>query len=364
MPKAGAAATSPAGPSQPATFTASSRLVLVDVVVLNSKGEPLENLKATDFVLVEDGKIQQIRVFEPHVPAAHKNGNPPLNLPPHQYSNFKGSEANAPVNILLFDMLNTDQLQRAYARKQMLQFLRQLPKGRRMALFALGTHLQMLQGFTGNSETLIAAANSALVQKSLLTTSEDQRQTDEIITENLAANVSSRGNPSGMDQQVLKALNDEANLQKDARLQLTLQSLTILAGAVAGYPGRKNLLWLSTDFPFRFGPESANADQRTRDPKQFLNSLHQASALVAAAQIAVNPIDLGGVNSGQSGTAGVDISAPAGVLTRPTAGTMQAAAANSELRRANQRWDTHEAMTDIASDTGGEALYGSNDLKI
>jgi hypothetical protein len=69
-------------------------------------------------------------------------------------------------------MLNTDPLERAYARKQMLRFLKQLPHGRRAALFALGTHFEMLQGFTGASERLIAAANSALVEKSLLTTSE------------------------------------------------------------------------------------------------------------------------------------------------------------------------------------------------
>jgi VWFA-related protein len=360
--QAGAAA-APRVPSQAPTFSASSRLVLVDVVALNSKGEPLVSLKATDFILLEDGEVQQIRVFEPHVAAASKVRLPPLDLPPHQYTNFRATEANAAVNILLFDMLNTDQLQRAYARKQMLEFLKQLPKGRRVALFALGTHLHMLQGFTGDSETLIAAANSVLVQKSLLTTSEADRQTDEIITENLAANASSRGNPSGMDQQVLKALNDEANLQKDARLQLTLQSLTMLAGTVSGYPGRKNLLWLSTDFPFRFGPESANSDLHRRDPQEFLQALPQAAALMAAAQIAVYPIDLGGVSSGGAGGDQADISTPAGFNTGPGTSTVQTAAANAELRRAIQHWDTHEAMVDIARDTGGEALYGSNDLK-
>jgi hypothetical protein len=116
--QAGTAA-APRVPSQAPTFSASSRLVLVDVVALNSKGEPLVSLKATDFILLEDGEVQQIRVFEPHVAAASKVRLPPLDLPPHQYTNFRATEANAAVNILLFDMLNTDQLQRAYARKQM-----------------------------------------------------------------------------------------------------------------------------------------------------------------------------------------------------------------------------------------------------
>jgi VWFA-related protein len=120
--------------------------------------------------------------------------------------------------------------------------------------------------------------------------------------------------PQVWTSKYLKALNDEANLHKDARLQLTLQSLTMLAAAVSGY-----------------------------------------AALMASAQIAVYPIDLSGVSSGGAGV--VDISTPAGVVT------VQTGSANAELRRATQRWDTHEAMTDIASDTGSEALYGSNDLK-
>ena len=41
-----------------------TRLILVDVIATDHKGEPLPDLKAEDFVLTEDGTKQDIRVFE------------------------------------------------------------------------------------------------------------------------------------------------------------------------------------------------------------------------------------------------------------------------------------------------------------
>src|ERR1035438_7420413 len=46
-------------------FTADSNLVIADVTVKDTKtGQPIEGLKATDFILLEDGKPQKIQVFE------------------------------------------------------------------------------------------------------------------------------------------------------------------------------------------------------------------------------------------------------------------------------------------------------------
>ena len=37
--------------------------------------------------------------------------------------------------------------------------------------------------------------------------------------------------------------------QTDLRVQMTLNALTALARTLAGYPGRKNLIWVSAAFP-------------------------------------------------------------------------------------------------------------------
>ena len=56
---------SAAGQQPQPTFSASSNLVIVDVVVRDNKsGRPIEDLKPADFTVFEDGKPQKIAVFE------------------------------------------------------------------------------------------------------------------------------------------------------------------------------------------------------------------------------------------------------------------------------------------------------------
>ncbi len=373
------ASPSPAAEQPAATFHANSRLVLVDVVVTGRDDQPIKGLKASDFVLLEDGKPQSIAGMEEHDAGRQTPAPPPIQLPPHQFTNFPVVASNRPITIVLLDTLNTQVLQEGYARKQMIAFLKSLPRGETISLFVLGTQLKMIQGFTGSSEALIAAANSMLLGQSPLVTSEADRQTEETITHTLSVNavpasimvpgasqgVGAAAMPGNVEQQLNEAFSDSVKAQENRRVETTLQGLALLAGAVSSYPGRKNLLWLSTNFPFRFGPDLSPGQQSTPEPagnfqavdrsknsRNFESPFHSVTALLAAAQIAVYPIDIGGVQS--DGVIGVDISTPVG--SSPPAPDMR-------QRAVLGRWDTHEAMTDIAQQTGGEALYGSNDFK-
>src|SRR5215831_12861578 len=53
----------------PFVFKTSSHLVLVDVVATNSKGEPVTDLTAEDFLVTEDGHPQTVRSFSLQQPA-------------------------------------------------------------------------------------------------------------------------------------------------------------------------------------------------------------------------------------------------------------------------------------------------------
>ena len=57
-------ALSAAGQQTQPTFSANSNLVIVDVVVRDKSGRPIEGLKPADFAVFEDGKPQKIAVFE------------------------------------------------------------------------------------------------------------------------------------------------------------------------------------------------------------------------------------------------------------------------------------------------------------
>jgi VWFA-related protein len=118
---------------QPApTFKANSRLVLVDVVVSNGNGEAVHDLKQQDFTVLEDGKPQTLVSFDEQRPDAKATGAPaPLDLPKDVYTNYTTRTEAGALTVLLFDLLNTDRPDLAYAKTEMLSFLKKLPPGKR-----------------------------------------------------------------------------------------------------------------------------------------------------------------------------------------------------------------------------------------
>ena len=140
-------------------FKSNAGLVLVDVVATDDNGEPVHSLGPHDFTLLEDGKPQRITGFQEQRSDAKLKTDPaPLNLPQNVYTNFVSRSDSRALTVLLFDSLNTDRQHLTYAKQEMLNFLKKLPPGRRVALFTLGERLRMVQSFTENTDTLIAAA--------------------------------------------------------------------------------------------------------------------------------------------------------------------------------------------------------------
>ena len=58
--------TQPAPTTGIATIRARTNLVVVDVVVTDSKKNPIHGFQKSDFTLMEDGKLQVVRNFEEH----------------------------------------------------------------------------------------------------------------------------------------------------------------------------------------------------------------------------------------------------------------------------------------------------------
>src|ERR1700732_3199835 len=65
-------------------FRASSRLVLLDVIVTDRHGQFVPGLQSTDFTVLEDHKPQKISSFAFNLVPAHPATYPPIALPPHQ----------------------------------------------------------------------------------------------------------------------------------------------------------------------------------------------------------------------------------------------------------------------------------------
>jgi VWFA-related protein len=331
-------------PDAPPVFRTSTRMVLVDVIATDKNGAFVSNLKPADFAILEDGKAQKLSSFTSYTSSS--TSPPPLTvkLPAHQYSNFSFQPGARPVTIILLDTLNASTIDQNYGRQHMIEFLQKLPPGERVALFTLGANLRMIQGFTGDSNALVAAAQAMLAKKSPHLVTEADREEQEATTDAMTTSMDARS-AAAVREALEREFSEEESMRGTRRLLGTLDALKALARAVNGYPGRKTLLWLSADFPLRIGPDFARygVESFTKD---YSAEIRETQALLATAQVAVFPIDVRGL-----ATVGFEASSPYG--TTPATIT----------RESEEMYDSHGTMNDIAKETGGEAFYNRNDIQ-
>ncbi|HEX8813134.1 MAG TPA: VWA domain-containing protein, partial [Terracidiphilus sp.] len=230
-------ATSEANEPTP-TFRSSSRLVVVDVVVANREGKPISGLKKEDFNLLEDGKDQTLQVFEPHVPVRQPGAVPDLHLGPGEYTNFPKLAANSAINVILFDILNTPTEDQISARQQMIEFLKTLPRGQRVALFTLGHDLRMLTGFTTSTEELIAAAYKLRPGVSPLLDTDDEKRSEN----HTLSNIYSGGSPAGTDTPNLVGGGNPAAALGTGGSSAPLSSALKNTADVSGAPSMSELM--------------------------------------------------------------------------------------------------------------------------
>jgi VWFA-related protein len=171
-----------AGPS----FQSRVHVVLVDVTVTDKNGRPVTGLPKDEFRILEEGKPQTIASFEEHkgVPPPTTEA-PPFAMPLAQnsYTNYPLAKPADSVNVLLLDALNTPMGDQMSVRKQMVSYLKDIKPGPRLAIFTLGSHMRMVEGFTADPAALLAALNSKKfgdgLQTSPMLLSDEQANADQ-----------------------------------------------------------------------------------------------------------------------------------------------------------------------------------------
>jgi VWFA-related protein len=313
------------------TFKSTARLVLVDVVVTDSHGQPVHDLQARDFSVLDNGKPQSIVAFEEHRSDAIPKPAPALNLPENVYTNYVARGEPGALTVLLFDSLNTNPQDLTYARNKMLNFLAKLTPGTRVALYALGSQLRMVHSFSENSDELIAAAKELSVHPHLGYS--NAKEFSAAINE---LQRSGLNKVPGALRAMVRFLGEEYEGKQDWRAEDTLDVLTQLAHALAVVPGRKNLIWISSAFPVDFSSDS----QR----------LQRVAALLAANRIAVYPVDARG-------------GAFLGLDAQVTGSEAYARRSEGFSGQDQENIDIIQTMRSVAEITGGRAHYNNNDLE-
>jgi VWFA-related protein len=323
--------------SQSPAIKSEVRIVLIDVVVTQGKGDPVGGLHKEDLRVTEDGSPQTISFFEEHTGGTVSPvALPPT--PPDVYTNYPRIKTTDSINVLLLDSLNTQASDQTYVRPQMVKYLQAAlaaPTGARVAIFTLGSKLRMARGFTADSAELLASLTApksgteAKFESQLASPARkaaDQRACDGIKA------------PIGIAA-CREFLAEEESGRSGDRVVMTLQAFQALARYLAQFPGRKNVMWFAGSFPLSFFPE---ANPRGVYRKQYRGEIQQTANLLTADQVAVYPISAAGL-------APDTINAPDnyGVPVHD----------DYSDRSFNQI-----TMETLARDTGGRPFYNTNDL--
>ena len=352
-------APAPSAPQSSATIHQTVNNVLVDVVVTDKNGQPVKGLSKGQFQVLENGAPQQIAFFEEHqaqpalAPPAH-----PLQLPPNVYTNIATTAPDTgPTLILLMDALNTPSADQVKVRLAMLEYLRKIPAGPRIAIFTLTSKLRMVQGFNSDPATLTAALDQAA------TWQKQSHLTDDVGQDSYADSMPKLGigtATSGTSDVFQNFVAHEQAWRVDQRVGYTLDALNALATYLSALPGRKNLIWFSGSFPFGLGadsaiPQGASSGFQTENldrSRDYSAQIRSTSDLLKLARVAVYPMDPSALPTPSMFSS-----------TQTNAGIVRGGAGlNQDNVDSTVEISSHSTMDTIAEETGGRAFYSTNDL--
>ncbi|WP_353064771.1 VWA domain-containing protein [Tunturibacter psychrotolerans] len=190
------------------TIRRNARLVILDMVVTDAKGNIVTDLKRDEFHVTEANEPEKILNFD--APAAHTL-DPEITI--NSTEELDRVAPNAPVNIILLDEFNTRFEDMAFARYSLKKFLNRQPGKLDTPTMLLAVDLQhftVVHDYTQNKDDIISA-----------------------LDHHFAAY------PWQAQQGQWRA----------DRINLAFLTLRRVAEAVIGHPGHKNMIWIGRGFP-------------------------------------------------------------------------------------------------------------------
>jgi VWFA-related protein len=360
------------------TIRTNTRLVVVDVVVTDKKGQPVAGLKADDFTLEENGKRQKVSLF-----LAPGAGNEPKPAPAPA-----GVLSNRPENvgpagvptILLLDAANSPFKDQAYARSQMLKYVvEQGQSGHSMAVLTLTDRLRVLQQFTSDPQVLMKAIQNLRPQEPILQSTGPAPESHGAYTgvDRGGGGANAISSATASAQVLAQQFADvQVGYNLERRTLITIEAMKGLTRILGGLPGRKNVVWLTASLPFDLIPEDRNvtdaellADlpgqgrQRSvsvnaagayagESRQLYGQQIKEAESELASTNIAIYPVDVTGLMSGMESSA-----------TRQGSVYNDTAISGRALGGVSSQQAAQDTMREIAAQTGGKAYVNQNEIK-
>ncbi len=319
------------GSPQKASFSVTTTIVNVNVNVQDRDGRPVPDLTREDFVLLEDGKPQQILScdFQHLVDTVLPPVEAPALKPRPAAAAGKTPAPKAAVSqardrrliILFFDFSSMQPAEQLRAEDAAVKFLNaQMTASDMVSIMVFGSSLDTIQNFTTDREGLIEAVHKLRIGDS----------------SELAA-MGDTGADSQDQSGMFTADETEFNI---FNTDLKLAALQDAARQLGAYPEKKALVYISS------GVEKTGLDNQSQ--------LEATINTAVRANVAFYPIDARGLMA----------SAPGGDATQTGAvgNKLYSGAGQKSLQDSFQ--NQQETLFTLASDTGGKALLDSNDLTL
>lgn len=296
---------SPLPPGNDAPIRVATRIVVLDVVVTDKKGNLVNDLKPEDFTIIEDKVPQTIRSFEP--PSTHFIPEQTKVADVKSMDDVQKKMPNAPISILVLDELNTKFEDMSYARYTLQKYLKSQP-----AKLAQPT-------------SLTVATNTRFLQIHDYTLDRDA------LLKTLAEHT---------PEYPFKASHGGGSFAAE-NLATTLSIMRQIAHATSGHPGRKNMIWVGKGFPpINLTNElDTTADALTNAVQQTVNQLRDARITLTTIDPTASPSYTESVVTPDD----LDVQVDA-MGDDPFSGDIN--------------------FTNLAPETGGRSVYGRNDVGV
>lgn len=365
-------------PDARSSLKSETRLITVDVSVRDSHGNAVRGLKASDFQIFDDRRgPQQIAGFEFIEPTTETAANAtagsqaaPAKVtgsaanPLPIYSNENFAHLAVPPTALLLDPGNIAFTDQVTARLEALKFLNELPAQTPIAVFQLAGGLTVVQNFTTDRAALRMAVNRSMIPMAKVKNPENDPD-NKFNTTDAGAKAAQEFQKLEYEEQTTVIANE------------TSDAMRAIAKDLSGYPGQKNLVWISEAFPqwilpgSGFGPHSVEAGDSSSLKNPFRQTFEasanygdklrsDAQALVDA-RVTVYPVDARGlVAPGLYDASGNPLANDPVYASNP--GTIGPAMGAELTRETTDLTFSQATMRQIAEDTGGRACVNTNDL--
>ena len=287
------------------TLKVTTRLVVLDVRVVDSKGNFVPGLDASQFNVYEGKELQRVRNFEG--PAAHQIA---ANTPAVRSTADLIHMPNAPVNVLVIDELNTAFGDTARAQQALRHFLEQQPEKLPVPTLFLGagaSRVAVLHDFTQSRDELLASL------KIHVTDVDFRALTNQMAGGSMSA-------PEGFAK--------------------TLGALSQVASSLRGIRGHKNVIWVGSGFDNAYDLTSAGDS----DAQMIADALKLVTVRLLDARISLSTLDPAGMDADQPVES---LDAEAQVNAGSTVSTVA----------------QDVSFDSLAESTGGTVVHGRNDLK-